>query len=78
VENDREPSHPKAQVKFGEIIRQLRMKRGVSQEDMAARAGIHRNYWGGIERGERNVSLSNILKIAAALQIKPAKLFTKF
>ncbi|MGD1214318.1 MAG: helix-turn-helix transcriptional regulator [Terriglobales bacterium] len=72
------PSHANTQVKFGQIIRQLRLKRGLSQEDMAALAGIHRNYWSGIERGERNVSLSKILAIAAALQVKPAKLFAKF
>ena len=63
---------------FGKVVRQLRLKRGLSQEIMAAKAGIHRNYWGSIERGKRDVSLSAILKIAGALGVRPAKLFAKF
>ena len=72
------PPHPNSQVKFGETIRELREKTGLSQEKMAARAHIHRNYWGGIERGERNVSLDVILKVAGALGVKPSKLLSKF
>jgi transcriptional regulator with XRE-family HTH domain len=63
---------------FGKRIRELRLKAGLSQEALAALAGVHRNYLGETERGLRNVSLKNILKLAAALQIKPAKLFAKF
>jgi transcriptional regulator with XRE-family HTH domain len=65
-------------MKFGRIVKQLRERHGLSQEKMAERAGIHRNYWGGIERGERNVSLSNIVKIASALGVRSAKLLEKF
>lgn len=65
-------------VIFGKRLKELRLKRGLSQEALAERAGIHRNYLGGIERGERNVSLSSILKIAAALKVKPTKLLEKF
>ena len=63
---------------FGERVRELRLKAGLSQEALAELAGIHRNYLGETERGVRNVALKNILKIAAALHVHPAKLFTKF
>jgi transcriptional regulator with XRE-family HTH domain len=68
------PSHSGPLVKFGATIRKLRLRRGMSQEALAERAELHRNYVGGIERGERNVSLKNILKLAAALRVKPSKL----
>ena len=55
--------------KFGENVRELRRARGLSQEELAFRAGIHRNYLGGIERGERNPALDNISAIAKALGV---------
>jgi transcriptional regulator with XRE-family HTH domain len=67
-----------SQVAFGKVILALRLKRGLSQEEVAARASLHRNYIGSVERGERNVSLNNILKLAKALSVKPAKLFRNF
>jgi transcriptional regulator with XRE-family HTH domain len=59
-------------------LRQLREERGYSQELLAERAGLHRNYVGGVERGERNVALENIVKLAKALAVKPADLFVEF
>ena len=50
----------------------------VSQEELAERAGLHRNYVGGIERGERNVALENIIKLAQALSVAPGELFADF
>jgi transcriptional regulator with XRE-family HTH domain len=59
-------------------LRRLREERGYSQEDLAERAGLHRNYVGGVERGERNVGLENIVKLAAALSVPPKELFAEF
>lgn len=64
--------------RFGSRLRQLRDQRGYSQEELAERAGLHRNYVGGIERGERNVALENIVKLAKALSVRPGDLFTDF
>jgi len=64
--------------RFGSRLRQLRDERGYSQEQLAERAGLHRNYVGGVERGERNVALENIVKLAKALAVKPSELFTDF
>ena len=59
---------------FGNNVRCLRIKKGLSQEQLADLAGLHRTYIGGIERGERNISLENIVKIAKALGIDPTTL----
>ncbi|MHB1426764.1 MAG: helix-turn-helix domain-containing protein [Gemmataceae bacterium] len=66
-------SGPKAL--FGNRVRQLRKSRGWSQEEFAHRVGLDRSYMGGVERGERNVSLENICLIAKALGVPPAELF---
>ena len=55
--------------KFGNKIRNERLKQGLSQEELAARAGVHRTYIGMIERGEKNITLMNIEKIAQALDL---------
>lgn len=62
-------------IKFGQRVRDERMKLGLSQEELAARAGLHRTYIGMIERAEKNITLENIGKIASALGIKINTLF---
>ncbi len=59
---------------FGERVRVLRQARGLSQEALALAAGLDRTYIGGVERGERNISLLNIQKIAQAFGVSPADL----
>ncbi len=59
---------------FGSAVRRLREKRGLSQERLAELAGLHRTYIGGIERGERNVSLVNINRVAIGLGVSLANL----
>ena len=68
---------PELSVKalFGRRLRQLRKIRGWSQEEFAYHVGLDRSYMGGVERGERNVSLENICLIATALGLPPAELF---
>ena len=60
---------------FGLRIQQERKKLGMSHEELAFRAGMHRTYIGMIERAERNITLSNIKKLADALQLNIKDLF---
>lgn len=57
-------------------LRRIRIKRGLSQEALAERAGIHRTYVGSVERAERNVSIDNICRLAAAVGVDPRDLLT--
>jgi transcriptional regulator with XRE-family HTH domain len=67
-------SNPDPRVAFGRRVRELRIERKLSQEKLAEVAELHRNYVGGIERGERNVSLLNIVKLAHGLNVRPTRL----
>jgi transcriptional regulator with XRE-family HTH domain len=60
---------PLVLVKFGQKVREERTRLGLSQEELAARAGVHRTYIGMIERAEKNITLGNIEKIAKALKL---------
>lgn len=54
----------KLSTKFGEVIREIRKERNLSQEELADKAEVHRTYVGMIERGEKNITLENIQKLA--------------
>jgi transcriptional regulator with XRE-family HTH domain len=61
-------------ISFGIHLRKLRLQKNLSQEKLAELANLHRNYVGGVERGERNIALLNIVAIARALRVKPSRL----
>ncbi|MFH0770083.1 MAG: helix-turn-helix transcriptional regulator [Candidatus Peregrinibacteria bacterium] len=60
---------------FGRKIRDLRIEAGLSQEELAARTKVHRTYIGMIERGEKNITIRNVEKLAQALNISIDQLF---
>ena len=62
-------------AKIGKNIREVRIDRNLSQESLASLAGLDRTYIGGVERGERNISVLNITKITKALNISINQLF---
>lgn len=66
---------PNARIAFGQRVRQLREERGWSQETLADEAAIHRTYISSMERGQRNVSIDIIARVAQALNVPPSALF---
>lgn len=62
-------------ILFGKRLKNLRQKKGLSQESLALSAGLDRTYVSGCERGIRNIGLENIYKLAIALGISPELLF---
>jgi transcriptional regulator with XRE-family HTH domain len=67
--------HLEIRIRFGRALRRQREKLGVSQETFADMCQLDRSYIGGIERGERNLALVNIEKIAKTLRLTIAELF---
>ena len=63
---------------FSERVRELREKRGVSQQRLSELAGLNRNYVSDVERGRRNPCLGSIVKLAEALDVAPGELFRNF
>lgn len=71
------PDSPDAQRRLlilGRAVRAARVDAGLSQEALADRAGLHRTYVGGVERGERNISMASLFRIADALGVPPQEL----
>ena len=67
-------SKQKILIIFGDRVREIRKEKGLSQEELAYKAGLHRTYIGMIERAEKNITLVNIEKIANALEVEIANL----
>jgi len=71
------PLEEDMRARFGRRLRELRRDRGLSQEELAFRSGLHRTYVSSAERGERNVSLVNIERLARALEISISDFFPR-
>lgn len=69
---------PKLTVKIGQKIRMLRLRKKLSQEDLALACELHRTYIGGCERGERNLTIQNLNKICAAMNVSMKDFFSDF
>ncbi|MBN1795843.1 MAG: helix-turn-helix transcriptional regulator [Sedimentisphaerales bacterium] len=72
--NKNKSFYKKVRVDFGNQVRQKRLSLNLTQEELAFKAGLHRNYVGSVERGERNISLENIICLAKALECSPKAL----
>ena len=69
---------PRPLVDLGEAIRRARSRKGLTQEELAEAAGVHRNYIGDVERGETNVGFLNLLKLAEGLGISLEELIGRY
>lgn len=67
-------AQPSPSVNFGRVVRDARSELGLTQEELADASGLHRNYVGGLERGERNPTLPVVFKIANGLGLKASEL----
>ena len=64
-------------ISFGLAIQKRRREMGISQEEAASRAGIHRTYFADVERGARNIGFKNVVAIARGLEVTPSELLKK-
>ncbi len=71
---DTSQQQPTSHRAFGRAIRELRARRGFSQEDLGFASHLHRNYVGAIERGEINPTMRTILRLAIGLRVRPSEL----
>jgi transcriptional regulator with XRE-family HTH domain len=62
------------EIAFGRVLRSIRESQGISQEELAAKAGYHRTYVGLLERGEKSPSLRTLFNVAGALKVRPSEM----
>ena len=72
--NDKTNDTHQVLIPFGQHVARLRKGQGISQEELSGRCGLDRTYISGIERGKRNLSLTNVFKLAKALDVPPKTL----
>lgn len=60
--------------RLGQAVRSERERQGISQEQLALRSDVNRTYWGAVERGEENISILTLYKVASVLKVKPSAL----
>jgi transcriptional regulator with XRE-family HTH domain len=65
-------------IPLGEAVRRLRKARGLTQEELSGLTDLHQNHIGGIERGERNITVKSLLALARALEVPPAELLDDY
>jgi len=70
-------SNSSARIKFAKNLREARLSLGLSQEGLAERSGLHRTYVGAVERGERNVSIDNMERLAKAVNVELGDLLAR-
>lgn len=75
MDEENTPDRTAVLIAFGAAVRRLRVGRGFSQEEFADHCGLDRTYVGGVERGERNIGLVNVYRIAGALSLNVSVLF---
>lgn len=73
------PTHAGAPalLAIGAVIRAMRAEKGISQEGLANAIGLDRSYMGGIERGEHNLTVMNLMRISAQLEVDASELFKR-
>jgi transcriptional regulator with XRE-family HTH domain len=74
MKNKKTPKRDVTLCKLGENIRRIRREKGLSQESLALVAGLDRSYVGGVERGERNIAVINLKKLAKAIGVGVSEL----
>lgn len=69
----KKPKRPESMIKLGATLRKLRESQAMTQDELARRSRLHRNYIGGIERAERNITILSLMRVAEGLETKASR-----